>query len=169
MNPQDAPKEVHIKQTTGYAHNWWGVVTDPVDDDGVAYVRADLVPVPAPAVPDAKPVAWVERLALDALMSKEADDRLVCKAWSYKATSSAVPLYAHPASAVPDDVAAIAETLRRATFTRGRMHCGIIGQTIEAAMRSTFHEVSAWDLIAAADALEAQAAALTQPTGDTGA
>lgn len=65
--------------------------------------------VPAPAVPPAEqePVAWIERFVLDALTSKEADDRLVCKAWSYKATSSAVPLYARPvpAPAVPDDVA----------------------------------------------------------------
>lgn len=67
-----------------------------------------------------------------------------------------------PAPAVPDDVAAIVEMLRKATFTKGRTRGGIGGQTIEANMRSTFHEVSAWDLDQAADALEAQAAELAQ-------
>lgn len=64
--------------------------------------------------------------------------------------------------AVPDDVAGIADTLRKATFTKGWTRGGIGGQTIEANMRSTFHEVSAWDLDRAADALEAQAAELAQ-------
>lgn len=67
-----------------------------------------------------------------------------------------------PAPAVPDDVAEIANTLRKATFTKGRTRGGIGGQTIEANMRSTFHEVSAWDLDRAADALEAQAAELAR-------
>lgn len=67
-----------------------------------------------------------------------------------------------PAPAVPDDVAEVANTLRKATFTKGRTRGGIGGQTIEANMRSTFHEVSAWDLDRAADALEAQAAELAR-------
>lgn len=45
--------------------------------------------------------------------------------------------------------------LRKATFTKGRMRGGVCGQTVEASMRSTFHEVSAWDLEEAADTIEA--------------
>jgi uncharacterized protein (UPF0335 family) len=44
--------------------------------------------------------------------------------------------------------------LREATFSRSTMRGGIIGQTIEAAMRSTFHEVSAYDLHEAAEIIE---------------
>ena len=99
--------------------SWANIPGDPIREPRRSYIdryHAALAKaweisalVPAPAVPPAEqePVAWIERLALDALTSKVADDRLVCKAWSYKATSSAVPLYAHPAPspAVPDDVA----------------------------------------------------------------
>ena len=67
-----------------------------------------------------------------------------------------------PAPAVPDDVAETAKRLREATFTKGRMRGGVGGQTIEASMRSTFHEVSAWDLDVAADTIEAQAAELAR-------
>lgn len=69
-----------------------------------------------------------------------------------------------PAPAVPDDVAETAKRLREATFTKGRMRGGVGGQTIEASMRSTFHEVSAWDLDQAADTIEAQAAELARLT-----
>ena len=48
----------------------------------------------------------------------------------------------------------IAERLRAATFTRGRSRGGAGGQTIEATMRSTFHEISAWDLDEAADEID---------------
>jgi hypothetical protein len=50
--------------------------------------------------------------------------------------------------------------LREATFSKSTMRGGIIGQTIEAAMRSTFHEVSAYDLHEAAEIIERQAAAI---------
>jgi hypothetical protein len=39
----EAPKNVFVKMTEGYESNWWGVVTHPYDEDGVEYVRADLV------------------------------------------------------------------------------------------------------------------------------
>lgn len=52
--------------------------------------------------------------------------------------------------------------LRAATFTKGRTRGGVGGQTIEAMMASTFHEVSALDLDMAADALEAQAARIDE-------
>ena len=39
----EAPKNVFVKMTEGYESNWWGVVTHPHDEDGVEYVRADLV------------------------------------------------------------------------------------------------------------------------------
>jgi hypothetical protein len=56
----------------------------------------------------------------------------------------------------PDaELDALVERLRAATFTKGRVKGGVIGQTIDAAMRSTFHEVSAFDLDAAADAITA--------------
>jgi hypothetical protein len=45
--------------------------------------------------------------------------------------------------------------LREATFSKSTIRGGIIGQTIEAAMRSTFHEVSAYDLHEAAEIIEA--------------
>lgn len=73
-------------------------------------------------------------------------------------------LPSNAAPAVPDDVPETAKRLRQATFTKGRMRGGVGGQTIEASMRSTFHEVSAWDLDVAADALEAQAAELARLT-----
>lgn len=83
-------------------------------------------------------------------------------------SSATTPCYCAKATpAVPDDVAETAKRLQQATFTKGRMRGGIIGQTIEAAMRSTFYEVSAWDLLAAADALEAQAAELAQAKAES--
>jgi hypothetical protein len=39
----EAPKNVFVKMTEDYESNWWGVVTHPYDEDGVEYVRADLV------------------------------------------------------------------------------------------------------------------------------
>jgi hypothetical protein len=39
----EAPKNVFVKMTEGYESNWWGVVTHPYDEDGVEYIRADLV------------------------------------------------------------------------------------------------------------------------------
>lgn len=50
---------------------------------------------------------------------------------------------------------ALVARLRAATFTKGRSKGGVIGQTIDAAMRNTFHEVSAFDLDEAADAITA--------------
>lgn len=38
----EAPETVCVKLTDGYEHNWWGVVTDDFDEDGVSYIRADL-------------------------------------------------------------------------------------------------------------------------------
>lgn len=72
-----------------------------------ARIRSALLPAPSPE--EQEPVAWIESIALDALLSKGADERLACKAWSYKATLSAVPLYAHPAPvpAVPEEVATV--------------------------------------------------------------
>jgi hypothetical protein len=40
---REAPKNVFVKMTEGYESNWWGVVTHPYDEDGVEYIRADLV------------------------------------------------------------------------------------------------------------------------------
>lgn len=48
----------------------------------------------------------------------------------------------------------LVKRLRKATFTKGKMRGGAGGQTIEASMRSTFHEISAWDLEKAADEIE---------------
>lgn len=38
----DAPKSVGVKMTTGYATNYWGVLTHVFDDGAVEYIRADL-------------------------------------------------------------------------------------------------------------------------------
>ena len=146
----------------GYS-NW----DNATDTDKAAAIRAiDVDEVlaglspPAPAPAEQEPVAVIGK-----------DYRLL---WSDAGSMSEIvakhritvgsPLYAHPAPvpAVPDDVAETAKRLRQATFTKGRMRGGIGGQTIEANMRSTFHEVSAWDLDVAADALEAQAAELAR-------
>lgn len=53
------------------------------------------------------------------------------------------------------EIEALVKLLHEATFTKGRIKGGVCGQTIEASMRSTFHEVSAWDLDTAAVALTA--------------
>ena len=39
----EAPKRISVKRTQGYESNWWGVVTDPFDESGVEYVRADEI------------------------------------------------------------------------------------------------------------------------------
>lgn len=90
--------------------------------------------------------------------------RHVAEGWpiSEKEAAAIVDALRVPAPAVPDDVAETAKRLREATFTKGRMRGGVGGQTIEASMRSTFHEVSAWDLDQAADTIEAQAAELAR-------
>lgn len=39
----EAPERIGLKLTDGYAHNWYGVLTDYTDEDSVEYIRADLV------------------------------------------------------------------------------------------------------------------------------
>ena len=56
----------------------------------------------------------------------------------------------------------IARRLIEVTFQKGRQRGGLGGQTIECSMRSTFHEVSQWDLTEAADRIEQLEAALDE-------
>ena len=42
MTDHTAPERVSVKQTEGYEHNWWGVLTHVYDEEGVEYIRADL-------------------------------------------------------------------------------------------------------------------------------
>ena len=57
-----------------------------------------------------------------------------------------------------EDVERLAAAFRRATFSKGRTVGGICGQTIDAMMASTMHEVSALTLEEGAFALETLAA-----------
>lgn len=57
-----------------------------------------------------------------------------------------------------DEVERLAAAFRKATFSKGRTVGGVCGQTIDAMMASTMHEVSALALEQGADALEALAA-----------
>jgi hypothetical protein len=38
-----APERVAVKMTTGYETNYWGVLTHEHDEEGVVYVREDIL------------------------------------------------------------------------------------------------------------------------------
>lgn len=38
-----APERVAVKRTTGFERNYWGVLTHEFDEEGVVYVREDLL------------------------------------------------------------------------------------------------------------------------------
>ena len=62
-----APDRIAIKLTNGYETNWWGVVTDPFDENGVEYVRADL----------ARTTSLAEALAVPEELAKQIIDRAI--------------------------------------------------------------------------------------------
>ncbi|VDS07531.1 hypothetical protein PARHAE_00708 [Paracoccus haematequi] len=129
------------------------------DSDSLLNGIMALIPAPAPAEQD--PVAWNGPGEKPHEYSPDYMAMGDCRICGHTRDAH----YSAPVPAVPDDVAETAKRLRQATFAKGRMRGGIGGQTIEASMRSTFHEVSAWDLDIAADALDAQAAELARLRG----